>query len=403
LKRIIAVLVCLLLVLSVSLTAQAQPLLYTDVGAIRNLDAVSMLTDLELLEGDENHAFRPDGLLTRAEVSKLAALISTASPVASRESPFVDIDRCWAREYISYGHEQGFLAGCGYGRFAPDDHVTAQELVKMLLGAIGYDLSDMTGSDWGVRINALANELNIYNGYDVDPSRPISRDYAARLTLNVLNCSTVSGYENGEPVYVVDDLLNPVTVLESRFGVLRYQQVITANEFADLSNPDAPLEAGWTKLYGHYPMTCSTTLADLGRTVTVYLRDGQVVGVPVYDPAEFCVTVDGSDNLNQLCSDGGYTLAPDAAIYLNGVAADADALDALDSDHSITLIDYESDDVIDTVLVWHWQHCRVVQSSPLVYEIPGGGTRVAPETVIDEEATEVSALRINDQWVVRSF
>ena len=399
-KRMIAVLVCLMLVLSI--TAQARPLPYTDVSEIHNLNAVSMLTDIGLLEGDDTHAFRPDGLLTRAEVSKLAALISTASPVASQDAPFVDIERSWAIEYISYGYEQGFLAGCGNGYFAPNDHVTAQELVKMLLGAIGYDLSDMTGSDWGERLDALANELNIYNGYDLDPSRPINRDYAARLTLNALGCSAVAGYENGEPIYEVDDLLNPVTVLESRFGVVRYQQVITANEFVDLSNPDEPLEAGKTKLYGHYPMYCSTTLSDLGRTVTVYLRDGQVVGVPVYDPAEFCITLNGSDSLNQLLSDGGYALAPDADIYLNGVAANSGALKSLSTDNSITLIDYESDDLIDTVLVWHWQHCRVIQNSPLVFEVPGG-TQAAPDVVIDEEATEVLALRIHGQWVVRTF
>ena len=393
---------CLLLVLSMTFTAQARPLPYTDVSAIHNLNAVSMLTDLELLEGDDTHAFRPDGLLTRAEVSKLAALISTPSPVASCDAPFIDIAQSWAVGYISYGYEQGFLAGYGDGYFAPNDHVTAQELVKMLLGAIGYDLSDMTGSNWGERLDALANELNIYNGYDLDPSRPINRDYAARLTLNALNCCAVAGYENGEPIYELDDLLNPVTVLESRFGVVRYQQVITANEFVDLSNPDAPLDAGKTKLYGHYPMTCSTTLSDLGRTVTVYLRDGQVVGVPVYDPTEFCITLNGSDNLNQLLSDGGYALASDAAIYLNGVAADSDALKALDSDNSITLLDYESDDLIDTVLVWHWQHCHVVQNRPLVYEVPGG-TQVAPDVMIDEEATEVLALCVHGQWVVRTF
>ena len=80
------------------------------------------------------------------------------------------------------------------------------------------------------------------NGYELDYNQPITRDYAARLILNVLNCNAVIGYEDGEPIYLEDELLNPVSVLEHRFGVVRYQQVVTANEYADLDNADAPME-----------------------------------------------------------------------------------------------------------------------------------------------------------------
>ena len=217
-----------------------------------------------------------------------------------------------AKDYISFGYEQGYLDG-GSDCFQPDEPVTARELVKMLLGAIGYDFSAMEDPEQS--LDALAEELRVYNGYELDYNQPISRDYAARLIINVLGCSVVTGYENGEPVYLEDDLLNPVSALEHRFGVIRYQQVITANEYADLESPNAPLEEGMTKLYGHYPMRFGSNLAALGRTVTVYLRDGQLVGVPMYDPEEFCVTVSGQEAVDTLLVNGGYTLAQEGKVY----------------------------------------------------------------------------------------
>lgn len=399
-KRLVALLCCMIFLLAVVPVAQAQPIAYDDYSSIRNIDAVTMLTDLSLLEGDKSGLFRPDDSLTRAEVAKIAALVISPEPIPSYDAPFYDISRCWARDYISFCYERGFLAGYDDGSFQPNDPITARELVKMLLGAIGYDLSSYSGTGWDSALDALAEELHIYNGYELNPDKVISRDYAALLILNVLNSSAVAGYENGEPVYLMDDLLNPVSVLESRFGVVRYQQIITANEYANLDQPGQPLDEGMTKLYGHYPMAFSSALDGLGRTVTVYLRDGQAVGVPVYDPEEFCVTVSGQASLDLLFSHGGYTLAETAALYDNGLSADSDVLTTLTDTDTITLIDYESDNQIDLVLIYRWETISVLQAAPLVIATPEGN-QVFP----DQHATEdtVLALCLNDSWILCPF
>lgn len=396
-KRIPALLACLLLLLSVSVSALAQELPYTDAYSIRNIDAVAMLTDLELLEGNHRKEFSPGDYLTRAEVAKIAALVVSSDPTPEAGSPYYDTSKSWARDYISFCYEQGFLAW-NDGYFHPDEAVTARELVKMLLGAVGYDLSNMVGKDWDIHLDALANELRIYNGYELDYSQPITRDYAARLILNILSCNAVIGYEGSEPVYLVDELLNPVSVLEHRFGVLRYQQVVTANEYADLENPGAPLEEGKTKLYGHYPMNFSTDLEALGRTVTVYLRDGQPVGVPVYDPEEFFVTVTGQAALDTLLNNGGYYLAEDSKIYDNAVPVESEALHNLSDTDTVSLIDYESDGAIDLVLIYRWESYPVLQSEPLVIRT-NDGNQVFPGIAIVPAET-IPALQLGDHWVL---
>lgn len=398
-KRLVALLSCICVLLAVCGTAGALELPYADRSSIRNPDAVFMLTDLGLLEGDGGRFF-PDGKLTRAEVAKIAALVISSDPQPAGKAPFSDLGRCWAADYIAFCYERGFLAGQGDGSFAPNEAITARELVKMLLGAIGYDLTSYAGPGWEARLDTLADSLHIYNGYELSRSKPITRDYAALLILNVLNCSAIAGYEDGEPVPVVDSLLNPVTVLEARFGVVRYQQVITANEYADLENPGHPLAANTTKLYGHYAMDFHSGLDALGRTVTVYLRDGQPIGVPVYNPEEFCVTVSGRDALDTLFQSGGYAPAEDVRIFDNGAAAGLDALYQLSGTDTATLIDYESDDIIDLILIWRWQEYEVVQGSPLVI-VTGEGNQVFPS--LSTAADEVSAMQINGSWVVSPF
>lgn len=398
-KRFTAMMACLLLLLTLTLSASAQELPYTDNHAIRNTDAVSMLTDLELLQGDHIHAFNPGEYLTRAEVAKIAALIIDPDPIPSYDAPFYDIGRSWAKDYISFCYERGFLA-YGYGAFNPDEPVTARELVKMLLGAVGYDLSDMHGWGWDTRLDELANELRVYNGYELDYNQPITRDYAARLIINILSCNAVIGYENGEPVYLEDDLLNPVSVLEHRFGVIRYQQVVTANEYADLDNADAPLEEGMTKLYGHYPMYFSSDLEALGRTVTVYLRDGQPVGVPVYDPEEFYVTVTGQESVDTLLQNGGYYLAEDGKVYDNTLPTDAAALETIGETDTVSLIDYESDGAIDLALIYRWKAYPVLQSDPLVIGTEDGN-QVFPGMAI-APAEEIYALCFGGHWVLNT-
>ncbi len=398
-KRLIALLGCLLLLLSTPTGVLAQELPYSDTHSIRNTDAVAMLTDLELLEGDHNHEFNPGSYLTRAEVAKIAALVVTAEPAATGDAPFYDTGKSWARDYISFCYERGFLAW-NDGYFYPDEPVTARELVKMLLGAVGYDLSDMVGSDWDVRLDALADELRVYNGYELDYNQPITRDYAARLILNILSCNAVTGYENGEPVYLVDDLLNPISVLEHRFGVLRYRQVVTANEYANLEDAGAPLDEGKTKLYGHYAMNFSTDLEALGRTVTVYLRDGQPVGVPVYDPEEFYVTVTGQASLNTLLENGGYYLAENGRIYDNATPAGVEALKTISETDTVSFIDYESDGGIDLILIYRWEPYTVLQNDPLVIGTESGN-QVFPGTVI-APAEDIYALCLGGHWVLHT-
>ncbi len=88
-----------------------------------------------------------------------ASTPSVSIPVAAekKELPFADIDSVeWAHEAIIALKEAGIISGKAEGLFAPNDNVTREEFVKMLVLALGLeistdnapDFSDVNGDEW---------------------------------------------------------------------------------------------------------------------------------------------------------------------------------------------------------------------------------------------------------------
>ncbi len=84
---------------------------------------------------------------------------------------FADLETVpWAKEAVEALAEQGVIAGKGGGLFAPNDEITRQEFVKMVVGAFGLtannaqnQFTDIT-ADWAIQPVAVAAALNIVNG-----------------------------------------------------------------------------------------------------------------------------------------------------------------------------------------------------------------------------------------------
>lgn len=84
---------------------------------------------------------------------------------------FSDLDSVpWAAEAIKILADKGVIAGKGNNLFAPNDNVTRQEFVKMLVGTFGFSVEDTTcyfadvTADWAKPYVAIANALGIVNG-----------------------------------------------------------------------------------------------------------------------------------------------------------------------------------------------------------------------------------------------
>lgn len=90
----------------------------------------------------------------------------------------------WAREAITYLTEKNIVNGKGNGVFAPNDNVTREECVKIVIGALklldenaSCDFADVSKDRWSYRYIASANRLGIVTGDGVNfrPTESITR------------------------------------------------------------------------------------------------------------------------------------------------------------------------------------------------------------------------------------
>ncbi|MCK9478131.1 MAG: S-layer homology domain-containing protein [Firmicutes bacterium] len=171
---------------------------YSDVKETSNYyQAVSLLSALGLLKGYEDGDFRPEGEITRAE---FAAVVVRAlgqeetSQSSQGATQFVDVaNDFWGSGYINVATNFGIINGYGDGNFGPDDKVTYEQAVKMVVCALGYEPLALgkVGNDpdavWPGGYLAAAAELNIVTGVAGVEGTPAKRWQVARLVYNSLD------------------------------------------------------------------------------------------------------------------------------------------------------------------------------------------------------------------------
>ena len=175
---------------------------FSDQSKIKNTEAVDACTALNIIGGYPDGSFKPEGNITRAEVTKMicVALNGGKEPnLATNATPtFSDVrtnaNSAWAEKYIESCYAQGIVSGVGGGKFAPAGNVTGTQLAKMLLVALGYKSENegFTGNAWATNVNTIASAKGLYAGLEkLDVSAALTRDSAARMIWNALQAYEV--------------------------------------------------------------------------------------------------------------------------------------------------------------------------------------------------------------------
>ena len=175
---------------------------FSDQSKIKNTEAVDACTALNIIGGYPDGSFKPEGNITRAEVTKMicVALNGGKNPAVSTNTTptFSDVrnnaNAAWAEGYIESCAAQGIVSGVGGGKFAPAGNVTGTQLAKMLLVALGYkaDIEGFTGSAWATNVNIRATQKGLYKDLEkMDTNAAITRDNAAQMVWNALQAKEV--------------------------------------------------------------------------------------------------------------------------------------------------------------------------------------------------------------------
>ena len=150
------------------------------------------------------------GIVVLASIC-ICMLVSAAVSAAA----LTDIEKHWAKEYIEYGVEKGYISGYQDGTFLPDKTVTRAEFSKMInsavkLTAVGSakgDFTDVKSSDWYFNEVKKAENAGYITGYEdgsFRPSNSVTRQEAAvilsRIVLPISQRADINSFGDGDKI-----------------------------------------------------------------------------------------------------------------------------------------------------------------------------------------------------------
>ncbi|MBQ1935665.1 MAG: S-layer homology domain-containing protein, partial [Clostridia bacterium] len=180
------------LVVAAMLFASVTSFAYGDVAADADYaTAVEVLSALEILKGDDKGNFNPDNTITRAEsaavIVRLLGLEEAAAGAAGA-TQFVDVAADhWGSGYINMAAQSGIIAGYGDGNFGPEDAVTYEQFVKMLVCALGYEPKALTKGTYPTGYLIAAKEMKLTKGVSGAAGQEAPRSVVAELAYNALD------------------------------------------------------------------------------------------------------------------------------------------------------------------------------------------------------------------------
>lgn len=123
------------------------------------------LKALGLLSGNENGDLMEDQTLERQEFAKIIAQLNGAlDEAAAYVTPgtFADFDKVegWAKPYVAYAEEQGWMTGKDGNMFDPAAELKSQELLTVLLRVLGYDDTWSKVFETAAEVGLVAEEIS---------------------------------------------------------------------------------------------------------------------------------------------------------------------------------------------------------------------------------------------------
>ena len=171
LKKVLALVVAFSMMLSVVAFAG-----YKDVPAdAEYAGALDLLSSLDIIKGDDLGNFNPDATITRAEMAAIvcrAKGLESAANGAKGATVFTDVAADhWASGYINLASQNNIINGYGNGKFGPEDTVTYEQVIKMLVCALGFEPMAAANGGWATGYLVVANRYKVTEGAAADATR----------------------------------------------------------------------------------------------------------------------------------------------------------------------------------------------------------------------------------------
>ncbi len=180
---------------TVMAATDAAQVVLNDISAHWAEANIKELIALGAISGYPDGTFKPDNSITRAEF--VSILVKTFDLESQHGKDFADTVGHWAGKAISTSVYHGVVKGYGNNRFGPDDYITREQMVLMIVRAAKLTpvIEEIVFSDnssisaWAREFLATAVKGGIINGYPDNTVRPqgnASRAEAVTVIVNAL-------------------------------------------------------------------------------------------------------------------------------------------------------------------------------------------------------------------------
>ncbi len=161
------------------------------VSAIAAEPTQNQLDDLKrygIIEGDPDGSLRLEDGIKRCEAVKIICTMLCHKPQEYAVSSFPDIaPGHWATGWIDAAHSLGLVEGDDNGLFRPNDPVTNEEFIKMVVIGLGYEpMADAKGG-FPAGYVAVAARCGITDGFQLAVNAPAKRGDIAVMTARALD------------------------------------------------------------------------------------------------------------------------------------------------------------------------------------------------------------------------
>lgn len=189
--------VLLAVVMMFAFSASAYAATFTDVSErpVVEQDAIKKAVALGIIEGYEDGTFGPDKTITRAEFAKIAVTAAgakeTATMLEANASAFKDVRaNSWYTGWINAAESLGIFKGDTNGNFRPNDTISNQEAITVMLRLLGYN-DNLTGS-WPVNYVTKANQIGLMDDVSIVASAAAKRGDIVVMLGEALDASIVT-------------------------------------------------------------------------------------------------------------------------------------------------------------------------------------------------------------------
>ncbi|MGM9662912.1 MAG: S-layer homology domain-containing protein [Oscillospiraceae bacterium] len=288
-KRILALTLALLAVLSLATAGAGAKTGFADDAQITSGEAVSVLSGIGILNGYENadgsYSYRPRATLTRGAGAKIIAYLvlgqTAADSLRADYTVFPDVDESVGlASYVEWCAARGIVDGYADGSFRPYGTLTQYAFGKMLLTALGYSSQreGFTGSGWRNSVRSLAERNGVFDGSET--AAACDRETAARMAFGALQARVVvysdaavgGGYywndrrvEVDGSVLVGDKAFESVSTLGGLYGLVRED---AADVWGNPGHRWTYAAGGWSEVYPDEAVLTYTEAVDECRLLT---------------------------------------------------------------------------------------------------------------------------------------